>query len=349
MSPPVVSLMHNRVGRPPLTLVLLMLLAPEAPLLAANPAPAKPNVVVFITDDESWLERRVYGWSNLPTPNFDRVAREGVLFTRGYTSAPSCAPSRASLLTGRNFWELEQGAFIQAWLPARFPCLPDLMEAGGYVAGYTGKGWGPGTLDNSGRTRNPAGDAFNDLKRPAREPGFSDIDYPANFEKFLDTRARTAGKPFWFWVGSIEPHTPLDPENYKKLEAEKGIKLEDVKLPGFLPDTPGVRKNRANMLYEVCRADENLGKVLKILEQRGELANTLLIVTGDNGTQILRSKTNVYDWGVRVPLVAMWPAKIKPGRKGSIRAPASRMRTTRRRRRRVTRSTSSLSTRITRP
>src|SRR5687768_1369462 len=89
--------------------------------------PAKPpNVVVFITDDESWLERSAYGWANIPTPHFDRVAREGVLFAHGYTSAPSCAPSRASLLTGRNFWELEHGAFIQAWLPAKFPCLPDL-------------------------------------------------------------------------------------------------------------------------------------------------------------------------------------------------------------------------------
>jgi hypothetical protein len=76
---------------------------------------AKPNIVVFITDDESWQERSAYGWSKIPTPNFDRVARDGVLFTRGYTSAPSCAPSRAALLTGRNFWELEEGAFIQAF------------------------------------------------------------------------------------------------------------------------------------------------------------------------------------------------------------------------------------------
>jgi uncharacterized sulfatase len=282
---------------------------------AAAAAPTtRPNVVVFLTDDESWQERSAYGWSNIPTPNFDRVAREGVLFTRGYTSAPSCAPSRAALLTGRNFWELEQGAFIQAWLPAKFTTVPDLMEAGGYFAGHTAKGWGPGVMPpDSGRTRNPAGAPYNAVKRAGREPGLNDIDYPANFEKFL--ARRRPGQPFWFWVGSTEPHTPCAPDNYQKLAEKCGIGLDAIKVPGFLPDTPGVRRARANMLYELLRADEDLGRVLKILEDRGELANTLLIVTADNGTQVLRSKTNVHDWGVHVPLAMMWPARVPAGRR----------------------------------
>lgn len=273
----------------------------------------RPNVVIYITDDESWLERSVYGWSNLPTPQFDRVAREGVLFTRGFTSAPSCAPSRASALTGRNFWELEQGAFIQAWLPAKFAVLPDLMEAGGYHAGYTGKGWGPGAPPaQAGRTRNPAGKVYNDIKRQKTEPGISAVDYAANFAKFLDERK--AGQPFWFWVGCQEPHTPHDPMGYRKL-AERGVNEADVKMPEFLPDTPGVHRHRANMQNEVCHADDDLGRILAVLEQRGELENTLLVVTSDNGTQILRSKTNLYDWGVRVPMAMMWPRVIKPGRR----------------------------------
>ena len=68
---------------------------------------AQPNVLIVIADDASWLEYSAYGWTNLQTQNFDRVAKQGALFMHGYTSAPSCAPSRASLLTGRNFWELE--------------------------------------------------------------------------------------------------------------------------------------------------------------------------------------------------------------------------------------------------
>jgi N-sulfoglucosamine sulfohydrolase len=275
-------------------------------------AETRPNVVIFITDDESWLERSAYGWSKIPTPNFDRVAREGVLFNRAYTPAPSCAPSRASLLTGRNFWELEEGAFIQAWLPAKFPVLPDLMEAGGYHAGYTGKGWGPGLVPPAVRARNPAGTAFNRIQRGNREDGISTIDYAANFEAFL--AARPAGAPFSFWVGCFEPHTPCSPDNHRKLEEKHGLGLDAITVPGFLPDTPGVRRERANMLYEICHADEDLGRILRILEDRGELEQTLLMVTADNGTQIPRSKANVYDWGVHVPLAIMWPAHVKPRR-----------------------------------
>lgn len=284
------------------------------PALNAAESPRRPNVVIFLTDDESWQERSAYGWSKIPTPHFDRVAREGVLFTRGYASAPSCAPSRASLLTGRNFWELEQGAFIQAWVPAKFATLPELMAAGGYHTGYTGKGWGPGVLAESDRTLNPAGEEFNSSQRPKeqREPGISSGDYAANFQQFLDKRK--PDQPFWFWVGCHEPHTPCHAENYKKLASKYGVSLDDIKVPGFLPDTPGVRRSRANMLYEVCHADDDLGRILNILEDRGELANTLLMVTSDNGTQVLRSKANIYDWGVHEPLAVMWPERVKPGR-----------------------------------
>jgi uncharacterized sulfatase len=281
-----------------------------APFVCA--APRRPNIVVFVTDDESWLERGIYGWSGLSTPHFERVAREGILFTHGYTSAPSCAPSRASLLTGRNFWELEEGAFIQAWLPAKFAVLPDLTEAGGYAVGFTGKGWGPGVMEHSGRTRNPAGPAYNSIRSRARQPGINEIDYAANFESFLERWP--PGKPFWFWVGPTEPHEPYGPDNHRKLD-RYGVLPEQVKTPGFLPDTPGVRRGRANFVYEVCHADETLGKILNVLERRNELDNTLLIVTADNGTSLPHSKTTAYDWGVRVPLAMMWPGRIDSGRR----------------------------------
>ena len=188
------------------------------------------------------------------------------------------------------------------------------MEVGGYHAGYSGKGWGPGVVSpETGRTRNPAGTAYNSVKRPTRATGINDIDYPANFARFLDERPR--GQPFWFWVGSTEPHTPHGKDNYRALAEKHGITERDVHVPGFLPDTPGVRRHRANMLYEVCHADADLGRVLGILADRGELANTLLIVTADNGTQVLRSKTNLHDWGVRVPLAMMWPARVAGGRR----------------------------------
>jgi len=289
-----------------------LLLALTASTRAKAAQQPKPNFLIFLTDDESWLERSIYGWSKLPTPHFDSVAKQGVLFTRGYTSAPSCAPSRAALLTGRNFWELEEGAFIQAWLPTKFPVLPDLMEAAGYHAGFTGKGWGPGVLEPAGRKRNPAGDAYQKIRRKTREEAINDIDYAANLEDFLSRKPKD--KPFWFWVGVTEPHGPYGRDNHRKL-TKYGITTDGVKTPEFLPDTPAIRRDRANFAYEVCHTDDDLGRVLQILEQRGELNNTLLIVTSDNGTALPRSKTNPHDWGTHVPMAIMWPARVPPSRR----------------------------------
>ncbi|WP_161554832.1 sulfatase family protein [Ereboglobus luteus] len=300
------------------TLAAIATVAPDIAQAAAPPPSSRPNVVIFITDDESWLERSAYGWSNLPTPHFDRVARKGALFTRCYTSAPSCAPSRASLLTGRNFWELEQGAFIQAWLPKKFPLLPDLLADAGYHTGYTGKGWGPGIPPpgvSKRDYRNPAGKACNNIKRPKEErsPGMSDFDYAANFEAFL--KKRPAGTPFYFWVGCVEPHHPIDPNNHKHLETRHGIKPDDIKMPGFQTDKPESRRERAGIWHELCRADDDLGRILDTLEQSGELDNTIIIVTGDNGTAIPLSKASPYDWGVHEPLAIMWPARMKAARR----------------------------------
>lgn len=292
------------------------------PLHAGEEPAPRPNFVVFITDDESALERRAYGWSDLPTPNFERVAREGVLFTRAFCSAPSCAPARAALLTGRNFWELEQGAFIQAFLPAKFSLLPHLLEAAGYRTGYTGKGVSPyqrasrfGAAAGKGAESadRPTGPQYK-IKHKQPEDAGDAFDYAANLRAFLDEDKKS--QPFWFWVGVIDPHLAFGPDNPEKLAAKHGINLDQVPLPGFLPDAPGLRRQRAAMIYELLRADETLGKVLAVLEEKGQLDNTFLIVTADNGTWYPpHGKAGPYEWGSHVPLAIRWPAKVKPGRK----------------------------------
>ena len=272
----------------------------------------RPNVLLFITDDESWLERSAYGWSTLPTPHFDRVARQGVLFTNCYTSAPSCAPSRASILTGKNFWELKQGAFIQAWLPKEFPVLPQLLEDRGYLVGRTGKGWGPGVSPEQGHGPEVAGKVFNERKVADPAPGIYPSDYAGNLEDFLKERAPS--QPFFFWAGTTEPHGPWDKDNHLRLEKEYGVGLDDIKVPPFAEDTLAYRKTRANFLYEICYADKQLGRMLDHLESAGELDNTLVIVTSDNGTAITKGKATPYDWGVHEPLAVMWPARVPKGR-----------------------------------
>ena len=296
--------------------VLLIMLSALCPAQASD----KPNVLFFITDDESWLERSAYGWSNLPTPHFDRVAREGILFTNAFTSAPSCAPSRASVLTGRNFWELRQGAFIQAFIPRDIPIFTKLLAKDGYRIGSTGKGWGPGSHATKGIPSNSLGTRHNGETIDNAPEHVRSIDYAANFEKFL--KSRKSDQPFFFWAGIIEPHEPSGKNNYKLLEKEFSFTLDQVPLPPYVEDTLENRKRRASFLYEICWADNHLGRMLKALEEIGELDNTLIVVTSDNGTatrdsanrDTYRGKASSFDFGVHEPLAMMWPDRMKPGR-----------------------------------
>ena len=280
-------------------------------------ADSRPNILFFITDDESWLERSAYGWSKLPTPAFDSVARQGVLFTNGFTSAPSCAPSRACVLTGRNFWELKQGAFIQAFIPDEFPAFPKLLKNDGYQIGRTGKSWGPGSRPPGIEDKSPV--PWFSKRQIAERPEFiSRLDYAANFNDFLEQR--DPERPFFFWAGTGEPHSPYDKDNYKRLEKEFGMTLDQVSLPPFMDDTLENRKQRANFLYEICYADQHLGRMLDSLQRAGILKNTLVVVTSDNGTGLSHAakslgKASPYDAGVHEPLAMMWPSRVKAGRK----------------------------------
>jgi uncharacterized sulfatase len=281
-------------------------------------AATPPNILFFITDDESAVERSAYGWSKLPTPAFDRVVKEGVLFTNGFTTAPSCAPSRASVLTGRHFWQLEQGGFIQAFIPRKYPTVPQMLADHGYDVAYTGKGWGPGSHPTLGISSESLGRKFGRETIVDPPKGVHDNDYAGNFAKFLKTR--DASKPFFFWAGVMEPHEPSGPKNHLLLEKEFGVTLDEVSLPPFMEDTPRKRQARANFLYEICLADRHLARMLASLEERGLLENTLVVVTSDNGTAIsdgsqeARGKASPYDLGCHVPLVMMWPARVPGGR-----------------------------------
>jgi uncharacterized sulfatase len=160
----------------------------------------------------------------------------------------------------------------------------------------------------SGRDADPAGRQYSKIRFKKPGDGLNPVDYASNFQAFLDERPADA--PFYFWIGTTEPHQPHGRDNHTKL----GVDLADIRVPAFLPDTPGVRMHRANYLYEVRYADDVLGKALKILEDLGELENTLVVVTSDNGTPTPRAKATVYDWGVRMPFAAMWPARAPAGR-----------------------------------
>jgi N-sulfoglucosamine sulfohydrolase len=250
-----------------------------------TPGGQRPNIVLAIADDWSYPHARVYGDSTVSTPTFDRIAREGVLFTHAFTAAPSCTPSRAALLTGQVIHRLEEGADLHGFLPKRFAVYPDLLEQAGYVVGYTGKGWGPGRFEPGGRGRNPAGPQFK------------------SFDAFI--QQRPAGRPFLFWFGSNDPHRPYEAGT----GVRSGMTLDSVKVPSFLPDTPEVRSDLLDYYFEVQRFDRDVGGIVATLERLGELDNTLVIVTSDNGMPFPRAKATVYDAGARMPLAIRPPSR----------------------------------------
>jgi len=287
---------------------ILHLLA--ASLLATTGRAAdRPNILIAIADDMSWAHTSAAGCKGVRTPNIERLAKSGVMFRNGFCGAPGCSPSRAAFFTGRHVWMNEEASTHHGLFPGKFVTFPDLLAKAGYATGYTGKPWMPGNLapDRKGKG-NPAGPGFNKhhLKPPLS--GIKETDYVANFAEFLGKRQ--ASNPFYFWFGSVEPH-----RSYERGSGLKsGKKLEDVQVPGFLPDTPETRSDFLDYFTEIEWFDRNLGLMLDQLEKAGELDNTLVIVTADNGMAFLRAKATCYEYGLHVPMVVSWPKRIPAGR-----------------------------------
>lgn len=288
-------------------LLLLTALLALSPAFAAEKAP-RPNILFIIFDDWGWQHAGAYGCDWVKTPNFDRVAREGVLFKSAFTSNPKCSPCRATILTGRNSWQLEEAVCHGGIFPPKFAVYPDLLEKSGYVVGLTGKGWGPGKFDLEGRTRNPAGPSFDGHKIEVPAKGIQPSDYAANFTDFLATQK--SGQPFCFWVGFKEPHRAYEEGSGVRL----GKKLSDVQVPGYFPDNDVVRGDLADYAIEVEWADAQIGRVLDVLQKSGQMDDTLIIVTSDHGMPFPRVKGQIYEDGYHLPLAMRWGKGIKPGR-----------------------------------
>ncbi|MBL9126922.1 MAG: sulfatase, partial [Verrucomicrobiales bacterium] len=246
------------------------------------------------------------------TPAFDRVAREGLLFTRAYTPTAKCAPSRACLLTGRNPWQLRAAANHVPYFPPEFKTWAEALGEHGWFVGHTQKGWGPGVATNAlGRPRLMTGRAFDRRKATPPTSGIGGNDYAANFEDFLD--AAPEGRPWCFWYGAIEPHRGYE---FGSGVAKGGKRLVDIdRVPAYWPDNATVRHDLLDYAFEVEHFDRHLERMLALLERRGLLDNTLVVVTSDHGMPFPRVKGNTYEAANHVPLAIRWPKGIrKPGR-----------------------------------
>jgi arylsulfatase A-like enzyme len=295
----------------------------------------RPNILFCFADD--WglyagayaaVETRPSVNQVLQTPVLDRLARRGVLFKHAFVTAPSCTPCRSSLLSGQYFWRTGRGAILQgaAWDPS-IPSYPLLLRDAGYHIGKTYKVWSPGTpadapyggqqhaYEQGGRDFNNFSENATRLVREgltfavARERILGQV--RTNFAAFLADRP--PGRPFCYWFGPTLTHRAFEKGSGQALW---GIDPDSLKgrLPAFLPDVPEVRADFADYLGEIQAWDAGVGVLLEQLEACGELDRTLILVSGDHGMPGMpRGKCNLYDFGVRVPLIAAGPG-VKGGR-----------------------------------
>ncbi len=259
---------------------------PEATAVAAA-----PDLVIFLTDDQSMLDAQPYGSTDLRTPNMQRLANAGLTFERAYVASPSCAPSRAALLTGmtpaRNGAEANHSkprAELKKW-PAYFQALGYEVVAFGKVSHYKY------TIDYG--FDHFAHDTFHDHAA-----------IPAAVE-WLKNRPRKGAKPLCLMVGSNWPHVPWP-------EEKPGYDPAKLTLPAGSIDTPETRAWRARYAAAVTNADGDLGRILDAA--RAYLPQeTLFLYSADHGAQWPFAKWNLYESGVCVPLIVVWPGAIKAG------------------------------------
>lgn len=271
-----------------------------------------PNILFAIADDASYPHMGAYGCEWVKTPAFDRVAAEGILFNNAYTPNAKCAPSRACILTGRNSWQLEEAANHTPFFPAKFKTYAEALAENGYHVGYTAKGWAPGVaLDATGNARQLTGVPYHKHQTTPPTSAISTNDYTANFEEFLQSNVE--GKPFCFWFGATEPHRDYTFGSGIEIG---GKNLADIdRVFDFWPDNDTVRADLLDYAFELEYFDKHLRNMLEILDKSGQLDNTIVIVTADNGMPFPRIKGQEYELSNHLPLAIMWKDGIKnPGR-----------------------------------
>ncbi|MDR2773249.1 MAG: sulfatase-like hydrolase/transferase [Tannerella sp.] len=266
----------------------------------------RPNILLVINDDQTYFHTGFAGCRFVGTPGFDRVAANGIYFSNCYAGSPGSAPSRSALVTGRHHWQNEQsGQHASSWMKKYVPFV-DLLQSEGYHTGYTGKGVEPFRYandenDSLWRKGNAAGTAFNGYRYTKGDPsdsrtaeGIGLVNYYENFHRFM--QQRKAGQPFYFWYGPTEPHRAYEKNSWKR----NGKNLEQADVPGFLPDTEEIRGDMLDYAVEIEWADLHLCNMLNYLDSIGELDNTIVIVTADNGMPFPRAKANCFEYGVHV-------------------------------------------------
>ncbi len=309
-------------------------------LCAACAAQDRPNILLLFADD---LGRYASAYADpkdpspndiIKTPAFDRVAKEGALFQNAFVSSPSCTPSRAALNTGRHFFR--NGSHAQLHHPwqegvadpfDKIKGMSLVLRDGGYHIGLTYKlhmresivGGKQNIYDKAGTDLNQFSHFLTKAEdKPAAKQKILD-QVRGNFRDFL--AKRKDGQPFFYSFNPSNTHRKWALGSGKALW---GLNPDDLKgkMPPVLPDVPLIREDMADYLGEAMAFDAACGELIKMVEDMGELDNTIVVISGDHGVPgFPRGKTNVHDFGSGVLLAIRWPGKIATRR--DVKAPVS--------------------------
>ena len=270
----------------------------------------QPLNILFITvDDMNADSLGVYGCAvEDATPNLDKLAGQGIRFEHAHVQAPNCTPSRNVFQSGRyphnngveGFYDVEPD----------YPILPDLLKAAGYRTGIWGK-----VADTTPRS-NYAWDAVIHTYGKGSVKSAEAVGNAAL--KFIN-ESLTEKKPFYLVMNLSDPHHPLfgSPasvkNNYDIYPPSRIYTADEVVVPGFLPDIPGVREEVARYYSSVRRADDIIGAILQALEASGQAGNTLVMFISDHGMPFPFAKTNLYRHSTRTPWIVRWPGVVESG------------------------------------
>ena len=300
------------------------------PQAAAGDAPKRPNIIFILTDDQRSSAMGCAGHPFVKTPNMDRLAAEGVRFRNAFVTTSLCSPSRASFLTGR--LAHSHGVFTNGSgdLDPRVPTFPKLLQRAGYETAFVGK-W------HMGRSDEPRG-GFDHWVSFAGQGQYYGCKLNVNGErrkaaKYISDELgdhavefirRPRSKPFLLCLSHKAVHGPFTPpKRHAELYADEKIALHqhpddrlDDKVPwGRKPPKNAVELIRGYMAA-LTAVDENLGRLLKALEERKILDETAIVFAGDNGyfhgEHGLWDKRAAYEPSMRIPLLMRYPERVKP-------------------------------------
>ncbi|MCL2646942.1 MAG: sulfatase [Phycisphaerales bacterium] len=296
-----------------------------APHSAAN---QRLNVLLLTVDDMNYdTPNFAGGIAPDVTPNLDALAKQSLRFVNAHVTVAVCQPSRQTLMTGRYPHRSGSVGFVP--INADCPTLQESLNAAGYDLGIIGKVSHLRPYEKYHWDYRQDADDLNMGRDPQR--------YYETAKEFF-TKVKADNKPFFLMANSHDPHRPfagslrdiqsnLAPATLKRASGEPGdavtpmkhpapariYKPEEVRVPGFLPDLPNVRKEVAQYASSCHRADESIGAVLRALRESGLEDNTVIFFLSDNGMSFPFAKQNCYLTSTRTPLFVKWPGHTKPG------------------------------------